>query len=618
MNVEEKAYFFEKNKTNLALVVKNVTAYLNELRIRNKQIRKELPKVNEDNKIVQQRLLDHGIKREGELGVLISSPYFTRCLIEFDSSVQEDMYFGKFSFTDNSIYSWVTPASSIRFEKVGPVYYIRPDGTKREGTLRQKDQYMITDGKIVFLATESINHERELVYQEYFSNQKKDFVLPEIVAKMEKAQDAVIRAPHKGPLLISGPAGSGKTTLALHRIAFMVQSPDISDQFPPISIIVFVQDEGTREYFSHLLPELGINGVMITTFADWAMRVLGLEGYAYAYRFGGSEEEKDAYEFKKYTALHNLSAQNMAGGVYTTLGLLYSNFFDKEKMLFNKQKQNKVLDRFDLTILLLLHKKEHGTLTLIQEYYQLSKKGAAKKKSGRFPVTYSLMVFDEFQNYLPEQIKLAKTTLDEKNNAAMYIGDIAQQTQFGTIKNWSDAEEAIPNSRKVLLDKVYRNTKNILRYISSLGYHVHVEDTLREGNAVIEKISSSKQEEIDYVRTIIEEYSGSVGILAKSSDYLDEFLNLKSIRKSVYVMSINEAQGVEFDTVCIVGVREDMFKIQYENDLNEYMEEKRRINKDLLYVALTRAMSSLYVIGECLLKHSIREGGFFDNKVSSL
>ncbi len=83
-------------------------------------------------------------------------------------------------------------------------------------------------------------------------------------------------------------------------------------------------------------------------------------------------------------------------------------------------------------------------------------------------------------------------------------------------------------------------------------------------------------------------------------------------------MSVNEAQGVEFDTVCMVGVREDMFKIQYENDLSEYMEEKRRINKDLLYVALTRAMSSLHIIGGCLLKDSIREGGFFDNKVRSL
>ena len=62
------------------------------------------------------------------------------------------------------------------------------DGTKRVGELLNKDQYMIVDGKIIFLSTESIQSARELIYQEHFSSLKTEFALPEIVAQMEKAQ----------------------------------------------------------------------------------------------------------------------------------------------------------------------------------------------------------------------------------------------------------------------------------------------------------------------------------------------------------------------------------------------------------------------------------------------
>lgn len=605
MNQQEKTSFFNAAKTRLDAVIHVLTVSLQHLREKNTVIRKELPKVNEDNKIVQRTLLEFGKKREDELEVLIGSPYFTRCVVEFENGVKEEMYFGKFSFSDERIYSWITPAASIRFEKIGSVSYVRPDGTKRYGYLCQKDQYMISDGVMVFLATESSHHERELVYQAYFSQQKKDFILPEIVAQMEKAQDTVIRANHRGPLLISGPAGSGKTTLALHRVAFLAQSPDVSDQFVPSSIIVFVQDEGTREYFSHLLPQLGINGVTVITFALWAMRVLGLEGYTYVYRFGDTETEKDTYEFRKYEALNQKLFQKIDTDIYRTLGQIYTTFQSEEERCFARQKKEKVLDRFDLTILLLLFKKEHGSLSLLQEYYHMTKTGAAKKKVGRFPVTYSCIIFDEFQNYLPEQIRLAKSVLDEKNDAVIYIGDMAQQTQFGTVKQWSDAGEHIEETRKVMLQKVYRNTRNILEYIRSIGYSVQLGETLREGAPVTEKIAHSKEEEIAYVQSVIQEQPGTIAILANDRRYLDDFISLAKERPSVYIMTMTEAQGVEFDTVCIVGIHKGMFTVQYDDPFRKYVEEKRRIHKDVLYVALTRAMSSLFVVGRCSLKEVV-------------
>ncbi|PIR77275.1 MAG: hypothetical protein COU30_03295, partial [Candidatus Magasanikbacteria bacterium CG10_big_fil_rev_8_21_14_0_10_38_6] len=418
MNQQGKDAFLNKASVALAQTIARIGASLKKTRKQNQHIRTELPKVNEDDKIVQQKMLEHGVQRERELEVLEPAPYFFHCHVDFDNTQNEDLYFGKFSFTEENIYSWVTPVSSMRFEKPGKISYQTQDGKKRTGILKKKDQYMISQGKIVFLATESLEQGRELVYQSYFSNQKKDFALPEIVAQMEKAQDTVIRANHRGPLLISGPAGSGKTTLALHRVAYLCQSPDVSDQFHPNAIIVFVQDSGTQEYFSQLLPQLGIKGVTITTFATWAMNVLGISGYTYQFRVGKTPAQKDIYEFKKREAMKQLPNSVFEKNIYHTLANIYHHVFsEEEQTVWQQQKEQKVLDRFDLTILILLYKKQHGTLTLMQEYYQMSKKGAAKKKIGRFPITYSLMIFDEFQNYLPEQIQLAKSTLDETNNA---------------------------------------------------------------------------------------------------------------------------------------------------------------------------------------------------------
>jgi len=101
----------------------------------------------------------------------------------------------------------------------------------------------------MFFSKEVEGRARELIYQEHFTNRKTGFMLPEIVAEMEKSQDQVIRAHHEGPLVISGPAGSGKTTLAFHRVAYLTQAPDTALHYREDSIIIFVQDNGTKEYF---------------------------------------------------------------------------------------------------------------------------------------------------------------------------------------------------------------------------------------------------------------------------------------------------------------------------------------------------------------------------------
>jgi DNA helicase IV len=562
------------------------------------------------DQVVESTIIANNEKRTNELNHLKGSPYFVRCDVVFNGEEKENrIYFGKFGFSDRDIYSWITPASAIRFEKPGDVSYKRPDGMIQKVKLLRKDQFMIVDKKIKFLSSETIAEPRELIYEEYFSTKKTGFILPEIVAQMEKAQDQVIRAYHKGPFLISGPAGSGKTTLALHRVAYLVQSPDLADIYTSKSIIVFVQDNGTKEYFSHLLPELGIDDVKIITFSEWALENLGING-TFTERYGDNEYEKDLYEFHKLKALNNFLKQVYTrASSFSVLEKAYVKHFDNEqKSLFQRQREDGVFDRIDLTLLLKMFYVSNKMLSVIRDRYITQRNGAIKKKKEIVPLEYSLAVIDEFQNYLPDQLQLIRSCISEKSQSTVYVGDMAQQVKLGTIRRWEDIEEKMEEDRKVTLQKVYRNTKNILRYIQKLGYDIEAPDQLKEGKEVGEYILESKNEEIKQIKKIISVNNfPSVGILAKEADYLVEFEDAFPDENKVHVMTMNEAQGVEFDVVIIVGVSKEMFADYQNKEHADLSEEKRRINRDLLYVALTRAISELHVMGQERLEDIVKK-----------
>ena len=89
----------------------------------------------------------------------------------------------------------------------------------------------------------------------------------------------------------------------------------------------------------------------------------------------------------------------------------------------------------------------------------------------------------------------------------------------------------------------------------------------------------------------------SVGIIAKDKKYLEEFEKKFSGHKNVRVLTMPEAQGVEFDTVFIVGIDREKFSIP--GDIpEELIREKKKIISDLLYIALTRAMTKMCVLGK--------------------
>jgi superfamily I DNA/RNA helicase len=284
---------------------------------------------------------------------------------------------------------------------------------------------------------------------------------------------------------------------------------------------------------------------------------------------------------------------------------LYAEFFDdRQRDLFAVQKREQMLDRIDLTILLWAYAREKGGIGTIQDVYIETKRGSTRKKKEFVPFQYSLMVVDEFQNYLPEQLQLMNSCVNKKHCSVLYVGDMAQQVQWGTIRHWEEIGEAITEERKAVLCKVYRNTKSILRYIQGLGYPVEIPDGAKEGADVVEKIIADVQEEVRFIEESLsaKEYA-SAGILAKDPRSLSALKKAFAKNTKVHVMTMQEAQGVEFDVVYIVGISRETFQFSaYNEGLDDFEREREKINRDLLYVAMTRAISELYVLGRESLK----------------
>ncbi|MCX6703406.1 MAG: AAA family ATPase [Candidatus Zambryskibacteria bacterium] len=549
-----------------------------------------------------------------ELEDLSSSPFFVKCEVVYEKNKEKKIiYFSKHQLIEEGISSWVAPVSSIRFETPGSTSYIPvPGGEYQSIKLLSKDQYMIVDGKIVFFSTEGVDVPRELVYQEHFSARKSGFVLPEIVAMMEKAQDAVIRSYHKGQLVVSGPAGSGKTTLALHRVAYLLQSPEVSHIYEQRSVIVFVQDSHTKDYFGHLLPDLGITHVTITTFVDWARKILEIPESVKCSEYSDSliTVEMSIYQHDKLKILSILEAVLWKKDFFSMLDSVYEKNLPKESYaLFLKQKKQKILDRVDITILLRLYKFHNTIFTVSRTFTTVNKKGDFKEKTQVLPLEYSMIVVDEFQNYLPAELLCLKESVRVDTQAILYVGDIAQQVRIGSISNWSDIDENISVERIIKLEKVYRNTKAILEYIRALGYTVNIPLQIKEGKNITEYVSTDPREQIAFIENIVDTHPGkSIGIIGKSREDIKDHVRLKKNKKAdIRVYTMYESQGVEFDIVCIVGIKEDMFTFTKDSGMSDdLLVQLKKVYKDLFYVALTRAMEELYIVGSCEAKEAVR------------
>lgn len=557
-----------------------------------------LPSLDADTRYAQEAVIERLKQKIEDLGILYPSPYFIKCIVRFDTdNTDRIFYFSKLPLTEEDIYSWTAPAAVLRFQEPGVFTYPIPGGNTQSGQLLSKEQYLITDGHILFMAAEDTEHGRELIYQEHFSKRKTDFLLPEIIEQLEAAQDKAIRTPANQNLLINGPAGSGKTTLALHRIAYLLQAPEVAEQFKAEDTIVFVNDHNTKNYFSGLLPQLGIHHVAITTFADFARAQLKLMHVPYKERAELDADSLPSYEYAKLQALQTKDwTPYIPDNPLLTLKHIYARHLSSQELSkFIEQTKEGYLDRIDITLLLACRIHTYGPLQKEVTQFAQQKEGRVKRTKKLVPLEYSLMVLDEVQNYLPEQLTLLQQ-LTSKFGSRMYVGDLAQQTKLFTVRNWNQVGEVFTAANTVKLDKVYRSTKQILEYIQAAGFTTLIPDNARDGDAVQVHTYTDRIDRDRQVMALINKNEAvTVGVLAQDVRSLSSLQQRYTSNPLVKILSIHEAQGVEFDVVCLIDTN-TLLKPRLHTFTPQLAEQVQQVNKDLLYVALTRAMNGLYVL----------------------
>jgi len=175
------------------------------------------------------------------------------------------------------------------------------------------------------------------------------------------------------------------------------------------------------------------------------------------------------------------------------------------------------------------------------------------------------------------------------------------------MRDWAEIGETIVPERLVRLEKVYRNTRQILEYIRELGFAVEIPKGLLEGPAVVEHEAKTITEGVAYVQRLVGAGERTIGVLALDPETIEAYEAALGSQSGVRCLTIREAQGVEFDVVCLVGIDARSFTVPPATEV-EFRAEKRRLDRDLLYVGLTRPISELHILGSGSIREHLRRG----------
>lgn len=210
-----------------------------------------------------------------ELTKAIDNPYFARVDFKSDEiGIIEQLYIGKTSVmngNDSIVLDWRAPISSLYYEgKIGEASYICPDG-KIIGEISLKRQYSIKEGKLLSYFEEDDISARDEILKKCLS-ESSDARLKNIIATIQAEQNQVIRQGIDMPIIVQGVAGSGKTTVALHRIAYLIYT--YSNMLRADKIVIIAPNRFFLDYISDTLPDLGVDEIVQETYEDFCIKIL--------------------------------------------------------------------------------------------------------------------------------------------------------------------------------------------------------------------------------------------------------------------------------------------------------------------------------------------------------
>jgi DNA helicase-2/ATP-dependent DNA helicase PcrA len=207
---------------------------------------------------------------------LIKSPYYARIDFRFDGEdTYEKIYIGRSSLMKDKyemyVYDWRSPIASVFYRFVtGEVYYDAPSG-RIAGEVNLKRQYEINNSKMEYFFDADVQIVDEFLRK--LLSQNTSTKMKTIVETIQKEQDIVIRDMENDLMMVQGVAGSGKTSIALHRAAYLMYQ-GLSSKLSANNIIIISPNTLFEQYISNVLPELGEDNVLSVVFEDMVTAIL--------------------------------------------------------------------------------------------------------------------------------------------------------------------------------------------------------------------------------------------------------------------------------------------------------------------------------------------------------
>jgi DNA helicase II / ATP-dependent DNA helicase PcrA len=282
----------EKLKDVVAQINNEILNYIHKRKEMSDYIQDYRKKVIEDYKDDEDKIIeyfDHEryVKEEAfktidrrlkELNILSTSPYFGR--VDFKDEEFQDLetiYVGRFGMTPEGAYEpvvvdWRAPISSLFYTgKLGANFYNPPSG-KVNVDILLKRQFIIKKAKLLGLFDSALDVKDDILQMVLSGNTSEK--LRDIIMTIQEEQDNLIRQPKEKTIVVDGVAGSGKTTIALHRVAYLLYNhrDTLQDK-----VLILGPNSIFMEYIGTVLPSLGEVGVRQTTFRDFALNTLDMD-----------------------------------------------------------------------------------------------------------------------------------------------------------------------------------------------------------------------------------------------------------------------------------------------------------------------------------------------------
>lgn len=599
------------------------------------------------------------IDKRRRLTKILDIPYFGR--IDFQESTQTGkslpVYIGIHSFYDpNSqttlIYDWRAPISSMFYDhELGRASYLSPTG-EITGLISLKRQYRVRHGKMEFMIESSLTVHDDILQKELSSNS--DDKMKNIVATIQREQNRIIRNEEASTLIIQGVAGSGKTSIALHRIAYLLYA--FKGAISSKDILIISPNKVFADYISNILPELGEE-----TVPEICMEQLlsGILDHKYKYQnffeqvnelltdptsdFIDRIQYKSSFEFISGLDKFILFIENnyfKAKDVQLTKRITVPAVFIEEQFRrFNRypmRQRFEAMTEYMLEIIKIQHaytattseknmlKKEikkmfagNNDIQVYKDYFKWIEKPALFKTRKNQTLEYAdlaplaylhlaldgndtpsrvkHLLIDEMQDYSPIQYKVIQKLFPCRKTV---LGDANQSVNPYGSSTADMIQKAFITGEIMKLCKSYRSTCEITDFAQRIRTNEDIEPVARHGEKPqIIKLANEK-EEIAAIAGLISIFNTSthksLGIICKTELQAKEMAGkLKEYTNNLYFLSSQSTtfvQGIIITSAHIAKGLEFDEVIVPQVNHRNYHSE---IDQSMLYVAVTRAMHRL-------------------------